>query len=127
MSHKDEVGARVQTPFSYPMWLLVDTKGLEERGLPSSVAVFGGQEFMYFIPLFTSADKAKRLLEVAALTDQSPLAVGTAHVLGAILNDFYRRGIYAMAVDLHFPAGEDSPIGVFFEIKSYVEYVFGKS
>jgi hypothetical protein len=128
MSHEDEVGALVSFQFVYPMWLLVDAKGLAERGLPASVAVLGGPESTGFIPLFTNADKAKRFLEVMPLPGQSPLAIGTAQLLATILDDFYRRGIYDMAVDFHSSAaaGKHSLVGGFLGIKPFIERTFGK-
>jgi hypothetical protein len=114
-------------PLRFPVWVLVTTDALRETGLPAAVAVLGGAAFGYFVPLFTGLDAATRFLGGAPLPGVSPLALGTPPVLGAVLDDFYRRGVSSCGLDLHYLPGEESPTGRFFPSRSLIEAIFGKS
>jgi len=122
----EETDAAAGIPLRFPVWVLANANGLQEQGVPGAVAILGGAEFGYFVPVFTSPDIARRFLEVVPTPGQSLLAFGTPQVLGAVLDDFYRRGVYSVGLDLHYLAGEDSPTGRFIPARSLIEAAFGK-
>jgi hypothetical protein len=85
------------------------------------VAVLGGANFSYFVPLFTTRDLARQFLATSKLSGLTLVALTTSGVLAAVLDGWERMGARYVAIDMQFPPGQDEPLGRFFLSRALID------